>query len=199
MGSELDDIGRVLHERLLAGDELATSEIAELFILPLVNALNRGFRGLPDPHLVTTAVNDALLGYFSRPDRFDPDRLGLFSYLRMAAQGDLQNSLRRSKLVELTAPDSEHALEGLKDPADLEASMVKRDSPLLREVNELLTDPMDRRFLGLMMEGVRETSEYAQLLGISDRPVSEQTALVKRHKDRLKKTLQRKMKRVGDG
>src|SRR5262249_4753069 len=166
------------------------------FIPLLIDALKAQFPRLPDPHLVTTAVNDALLSYFSRPAQYDASRLSLFRYLRMAARGDLLNSLHQLMLVELTVPDSEHALEGLKDPADLEASIVKGDSPLLREVNELLTDPVDRRFVGLMIEGVRETSEYAELLGISDRSVSEQTAIVKRNKDRLKKTLQRKMRRV---
>ncbi|MGH9822144.1 MAG: hypothetical protein ACREDR_02635 [Blastocatellia bacterium] len=194
MRSELDEAGLLLHERLLAGDELATAEIAEHFLPQLTHRLAAMFPTLKDPHLLTTAAEDALLSYFSRPTQFDPAKIGLFAYLRMAARGDLLNSLRTPKIVELTTLDSEHVLEGLKDSTDLEDAMIKGDSPLLREVNELIKSPVDRDFFALMADGVRETADYAELLGISDLPAAEQAAVVKRHKDRLKKSLQRKMK-----
>ncbi|HKV40047.1 MAG TPA: hypothetical protein VJX67_12605 [Blastocatellia bacterium] len=195
MISELDKTGLVLHERLLAGDELATAEIAELFLPPLFRSLASNYRSVRDSDLITTAVEDSLLSYFANASKFDPSRLGLFAYLRMSAEGDLLNSLRKPKIVELTALDSEHVLEGLHGTSDPEGLMIKCDSPLLREVNELIKNQVDREFFALMAEGVRETSDYAALLGISDLPVTEQAAVVKRHKDRLKKSLQRKMKR----
>jgi RNA polymerase sigma-70 factor, ECF subfamily len=188
----------MLHERLLAGDELATAQIAETFIPVLLKALEAIFPRLSDPHLATTAVNDALINYFKRPEQFDPNRSTLFKYLRMSARSDLLNSLRRKKIVELTSFDSEHVFEGLKDSTNIEASMLTGDSPLLREVDDLLKSPADRQVVRLMIEGVRETSEYAGVLGILDQPQDEQARIVKRHKDRLKKTLQRKMKRVRD-
>lgn len=198
MRGELDQMGSLLHERLVAGDELATAEIAELFMRPLIGNLAAMFPAVKDHHLIATAVEDALLSYFARPGQFDPSKLTLFKYLRMAARSDLLNSLRRPRIVELTAPDSEHDLEGIRDPADLEDEVMKGDSPLLREVNELLTNPVDREFFGLMADGERKTAEYARVLGISDRPASEQATVVKRHKDRLKKRLQRKLKRPVD-
>lgn len=197
MRSELDEAGLLLHERLLVGDELATAEISELFLPLLVRSLTGKYPSIRDPHLLNTAVEDALLSYFSKPSKFEPNKLRLFAYLRMSAEGDLLNSLRKPKIVELTALDSEHVLEGLHDSADPEDLMIKGDSPLLREVNELIKNPVDREFFALMADGVRETSDYAKLLGISDLPASAQAVVVKRHKDRLKKSLQRKMKRRG--
>lgn len=187
-----------MHHRLLAGDELATAEIAEIFLPALTRQLTAMFPNVTDPHTIATAVEDALISYFQRPRQFDSSRLGLFSYLRMAARGDLLNSIRSSKVVELTLPDSEHVLETLRDPADIEEVMVKGESPLLREVNELLKNRLDRALFALMADGVRETAEYAELLGITGRPVDEQAAIVKRNKDRLKRSLQRKMKRTGN-
>jgi hypothetical protein len=199
VGGELDQVGRLLHERLIAGDELATAEIAELFMRPLVGKLTSLFPTVRDHHLISTAVEDAMLSYFARPAQFDPSKLNLFKYLRMAARSDLLNSLRRPRIVELTAPASEHVLENIRDPADLDDAMMLDDSPLLREVNGLLTSPVDREFFALMADGERKTAEYARVLGISDRPAGEQATVVKRHKDRLKKSLQRKLKRPVDG
>jgi hypothetical protein len=47
----------------------------------------------------------------------------------------------------------------------------------------------------MMMEGIRETELFAATLGISHLSVEEQRTLVKQHKDRLKKTIQRHYKR----
>jgi hypothetical protein len=46
-----------------------------------------------------------------------------------------------------------------------------------------------------MMDGVRETAAYAAVLGLHHRPLHEQEKIVKRHKDRLKKMLQREWRR----
>jgi hypothetical protein len=48
-----------------------------------------------------------------------------------------------------------------------------------------------------MMEGERRTRVYADVLEISDLPPKEQAQVVKRHKDRVKKTLQRNISRSG--
>jgi hypothetical protein len=73
--------------------------------------------------------------------------------------------------------------------------VLARASPVWRRISDLLPDPTDQEIVLLMMEGIRETSAYADVLGISDYSVEEQAAIVKRHKDRLKKKLERHIKR----
>jgi hypothetical protein len=62
---------------------------------------------------------------------------------------------------------------------------------------ELLEEPRDRAILRLMMDGVRETEEYAEVLQVHDLAQEEQREIVKRNKDRIKKTLQRHLRSTG--
>jgi hypothetical protein len=58
-------------------------------------------------------------------------------------------------------------------------------------------DPIDKDILLLMMEGVRETHRYAQVMGIVHQDEMEQRREVKRAKDRLIKQLQRFGQNIG--
>jgi DNA-directed RNA polymerase specialized sigma24 family protein len=194
--------GRRLHHRLLEGDVTSTAEIAELFMPIIIDRLNRRYPNLGDPHLIETAVEDALMNYFERPEQYDPAKLSLAGYLRMSANGDLLNALKREKrrpkqesleeYVELSNGSAEH---GVKDDFDLEATVFARQSPVWQRLADLLPDPIDQQIVLLMMEGIRDTSVFADVLRISDYPREEQARIVKRHKDRLKKKLQRNIKR----
>ena len=88
----------------------------------------------------------------------------------------------------------EHGVK-VQDDFDLEALVFTRHSPIWQMLSNLLPDPVDQEIVLLMMEGVRETSTYASVLGISDRPSEEQAQVVKRYKDRIKRKLQRNIKR----
>lgn len=67
----------------------------------------------------------------------------------------------------------------------------------MEQLGEILPDPRDMEMVGMMMAGVRENILYAELLDVTDKPLEEQRSIVKRHKDRLKKIIQRKYKREG--
>ena len=58
-------------------------------------------------------------------------------------------------------------------------------------VEALFADPMDLRLLTLILEGERSTERFARILGLCGLPVKEQRRQVKRHKDRIKKRLER--------
>jgi hypothetical protein len=199
---QLKRIGEILHQRLVDGDVTATAEIAEVF-MPLITArLKRRYRDLDDLHLVDTAVEDALLSYFDRPQQYDPAKLHLLGYLRMSANGDLLNLLEQRKrdsrqlglaeVVELDSLDTEHGVE-IQGELDLETLVLNRNSPIWQRLSELLPDSIDQEIVLLMMDGVRETNVYADVLSISDYPTEEQAIIVKRHKDRVKKKLQRNL------
>jgi len=65
----------------------------------LVEDLSKRFPRLDDPHFVPTAVEDALLSYFDKPEQFDPQKgLSLFAYLRMSANGDILTEHEKSAI-----------------------------------------------------------------------------------------------------
>jgi RNA polymerase sigma-70 factor (ECF subfamily) len=196
--AELKDRGEALHARLLSRDDIcASSEIAETFLPRLSAALRRRFSSLPDPHLTDTAAVDALLQYLSHPERFDPSRGSLIGYLYMDAYGNAVDKLRRERrFVELSTSEFEHLL-GAVGSHDPEAELVEAESPVVATALEAVTSQSDREMLFLMMEGVRETDEYARVLGIEHLSREERAATVKRHKDRLKVALRRRFKVLG--
>jgi hypothetical protein len=205
MSSEvnLKQLGEQLHQRLLAGSSLTvTSEIAEIFLQPIINSLAGEFKGIADPHLIVMAADDALIYYFDHSRKFDPARGTLFTYLRVLAKGRLLNSLGeqkdsegRKKVVEVGDAEAVNIVAAQGEP-DAEAVLISLDvrEKIMQQVERFITDPMDLRVAGLMVMGIRDTSEYAAVMGIVDRPVIEQRKLVKRAKDRVKKIFERKIK-----
>ena len=142
-----------------------------------------------------------LLNYQNNPFQYNPDKLSLDRYLYMSARGDLLNLLDRNKkddvlialpeIVELDEEDSEYKVEVPKvsSESDVEAEVFNKLSPTWRNLRQLFPDEVDQAMLQLIMDDIRETSYYADILGITDLPAAEQAAIVKRHKDRIKKKL----------
>jgi RNA polymerase sigma-70 factor, ECF subfamily len=202
--TKLRQLGEEMHARLLGGTSVTvTSEIAETFLSPVSNSLRKDFPSLGDPHLIETAVEDALIAYFNNPARFDPRRGSLFTYLRLLARSRLLNLLAGEK--NLSAPEKVVELEAVESVYEMtdsefagpEDALARRESDdaTWRKLRELFTDPIDLELIKLMMEGVREADLYAALLGLSSLPAEERAREVKRHKDRVKKTIQRKYPR----
>jgi RNA polymerase sigma-70 factor, ECF subfamily len=190
-----------LHERLLAGDPVAPAVLAQR-LLPLLQVRLRSLaRSMDDPHVVPSAIGLVLADYLGDPERFDPARGGLIAFLAMQVRGDVLNELdarrrrrqRESPVaepVELAASArnltvEEEALDAV-DPIDVPPSAIQAAREALGEFSTV-----DRRLLELMADGVRSTSAYAAVLEISHLPDRLQQKIVKRHKDRLQKRLER--------
>ena len=205
MSSEvnLKQLGEQLHQRLLASSSLTvTSEIAEQFLQRIINSLAGEFKGIGDAHLIDSAAEDALMYYFEHATKFDPARSSLFTYLRLLAKSRLLNSLGEQKdsegrkiVVEVEDIESVYIVAAQDEP-DVEAILISHDvrAKIMQQVEMFITDPTDLRVACLMVAGVRDTSEYSEVIGIMDRPVTEQRKLVKRAKDRIKKIFERKIK-----
>jgi RNA polymerase sigma-70 factor, ECF subfamily len=202
--TNLRQLGEEMHARLLGETSVTvTSEIAETFLSPVANSLRKEFSSLGDPHMIETAVGDALIAYFNNPTRFDPRLASLFTYLRLLAKSRLLNLVAGEK--KLSAPEKVVELEAVESVyemtdsefADPEKALARHESDgaTWRKLRELFTDPIDLELIKLMMEGVRETDRFAALLGLSSLPAEERARDVKRHKDRLKKIIQRKYQR----
>jgi RNA polymerase sigma-70 factor, ECF subfamily len=190
-------IGAKLHEQLLAGSSLVvTSELAETFVPLLVKSLRREYFNVKDITLIESAVTDAVMSYFAHPDRYNPEKSALFTYLRLRAASNLLNLLsaeKSHKFVELEAPDSVNETEG----DDIEESLIKREvnDRVIRQIREILPDPVDQELASLMINGIRDTSSFAEKLNILHCDPEEQARIVKRHKDRIKASLKRKYQR----
>lgn len=197
---ELNLVGHQLHQELLGQHPSAPARIAELFLPLITRHLENRFSYIADPHLIYTAVGDAMLSYLNRPQQFNPEKAGLYTYLCMSAAGDLKNMLKQTtkdismlelqKSVENNDADAEYEIE-LQDDFDLVNYLLSMDSPLWLRIQQVIPDPLDQEILLLIMDEVRETARYTELLGIQSLSVEEQTQEVKRHKDRIKKKLQR--------
>lgn len=201
---------RQLHARLLARDAQAPSDLTEQYLLALVTYLRRVFpeRDFPllrDSHLIEEAAEDALFDLAKHPEHYDPARSTLISYLRMAARGDLRNKLQREArhrrhlvpLPDENAPGVEQSAlarnsgrEDTEDPALL-AERREQLNPQFQPMRNTVFSDQDRTVIQLILDGERRTSVYAQILGITHLPESEQRREVKRVKDRLLKRLRR--------
>jgi hypothetical protein len=118
----------------------------------------------------------------------------LLSYLLMDATGDLRNAHDAAKRrraaeqvgrVELAREQRESAED--EYPSDADPS----DGRLVGRLRAICDDERDWRVLVLMLEEVRDTDQYARVLGIEQLSVGDQRDAVKRHKDRLKKRIER--------
>ena len=184
-----------LHERLLSGDPLATHDLFEAVIPDLMRHLRWKFPSLApgvDPDIYELAIYEALTDYFKNPQKYDPSKSGLMTYLRMAARGDMLN---------LMAKESRHArgrvsLESVEfersDGNDVSERVAENlDGRRLIEELERGMTPEERAVFSLMLEGERSSQVAADAMGIGYLPSREQAREVKRVKDRIKKRIQR--------
>lgn len=185
-----------LHARLVAGDPTATLDSIERWLPELIRLLALRFPRAAgeDEHIIATAGIDALLDYTRNPQRYNPQQSSLGHYLFIIAKRDLLNALRpvdrrrESEVpidaVELFLPDENRYVE--------DQAISKVDATAVWEgVMAEITDPVDRQILRLLLEGEWSTTAYAKILGIEHLSEREQRAVVKRHKDRISKRLER--------
>jgi hypothetical protein len=189
-----------LHNRLISGDVIASAEIAELFLPLLIGKLNRVFLNIDDPHLIETAVIDTLMDYLSKPNQYNPNRGNLFSFLILKSKSDLLNFLSPKKidqarvdLTEIVELDNDSSVYGVEliDEMNVEELITNNLSPIWTHLSSIIPDRTDQEIVKLMMDGIRETDVYAEVIGIQNLPDDERSRIVKQNKDRLKKVIQR--------
>lgn len=190
-----EDWYRGIHERLLAADPVAPTELAEAAWESLVMELEKRHPRLRASDFLRDAATDALISYIKQPTQFDPARRGLFGFLVMAAEGDLRNALAkttRRKQREVSIENVELAGGVGKEWLEAPGLDARLDAQRMRgKVRELFKDPRDREALELLMEGERTTEAFAKVWGLDRLPTKDQARHVKRHKDRIKKMLDR--------
>lgn len=184
-----------IHRRLLEGDPTASAELAEQVIEPLTQRIAESNPGIKDQGLVTDACSDALLKYLSRPQAYDPQRRGLFGYLAMSAQGDLLNSLdsiKRKKSREKIENVVELDVIPRNQLSEL-AEKLGRDE-VERQIAAVLPDRRDQEAAMMIIDGEKATVRFAAVFGCDDADKEALERAVKRNKDRINKTMQRKLR-----
>jgi RNA polymerase sigma-70 factor (ECF subfamily) len=191
----MEEWQREIHERLLAGDVTAPAELVEGLLESLLHRLTKKYPQLNDPGLLYDAVTDALMSYIKRPEQFNPTKRSLTGFLLMAAEGDLRNALAKDKRrqgkeismenVELEVAAGNYRIEEGRIEAETEKEKLRQILPRLFE------DPKDLAMVELMIAGERATEAFVKVLKLQHLPLDQQRREVKRHKDRLKKRLER--------
>lgn len=197
---ELHEKTFALHNEMLAGRLTASVQLAELLQPLICRALAKKFFNVDDEHLIQTATNDAILYYLKSPNNFDVKRSSLLNFVWQRANSNLLNLLKentkRNKFVELDEAQTVYSSETSQNET-IEESLIDKEQnrQTYKQLYELFPDPIDQKFLELLMNGDRETILFAAILGISNETPEEQRAGVKKHKDRIKKFIQRNYER----
>ena len=189
------------HERILQDDVTAFAELSEYALPHLISFLQQLFPN-QDLHQHEIVAIDTLMTYLALPEKYKPEKLSLFTYLRMAARGDFLNAIdketrRKQRLYAIDDPVLQEQLPNLDlltQTGELDEWLQTHTQLTRTELLQKLDDDLDKtdkEMLLLIFDGVRDTSRYAEVMGISDLPQAEQKAQVKRAKDRLQKRLAR--------
>ncbi len=189
------------HQRMVRGDPTAFAELCETALPHLVAFLQANFPQ-QDAHLHETIAIDLLLDYQESPRQYDPARLSLFAYLRMAARRDMLNAIDReqrriSHLADLEDPAVEFQMlqrNSVQDDVLLDEWLAQHTRLSREEILRTLQaelDPVEEQILLLMVENVRSTERYAAVMGLDGLDQKAQQRKVKQAKDRLLKKLRR--------
>jgi RNA polymerase sigma-70 factor, ECF subfamily len=187
---DLPSNGQELHERALQRDPLVMVDLVQTLLTKICGFVRNDLKC--DEEMAYDAAIDVLYAYVGEPERYDPRKARLVTYLTQAAKYRVQDRLRagasraqrehhHAAIVELFKPAPKEALEN-----GLEASLA-----LKRLIDEEYLDDKDVEFLRSILMGERSTEELARLLGLEHLPQVEKRRKVKQYQDRLKKRLER--------
>jgi len=189
------------HQRILDKETTAFAELCDVALPYLISYLKKCFPQI-ELHLQETVAIDCLLEYKLNPHTYDPAKAPLLAYLKMAARMDMLNAIDKEKRRErhLSSldeyPYSDQLPEGGTPDEHIPFDDWLQDHTQL-SVSELLDgldnflDATEKKVLLLMLEGVRESDQYAGTLKLSQLDEKSRREEVKRVKDRLIKKLRR--------
>ncbi len=174
-------------------DPVALSELFEYSYAPVINALKKKFpKGDQDD--VYEIAFQTVDQFAKSPQRFDPEKNTLTGYLVMDAIGDMLNMLSKNsgkKKLTISVEDWDtHGNNLVEQISNQDLEEVALENLKIR-LRDLFSNETDFEFALMMESGVRETDLYAKLLNIENQSIEQQRAVVKRHKDRIGKQMER--------
>ena len=188
-----------LYGRLLDRDPLAPADFAAAFLKPLIAWL-QSTNPRVEPMVCEEAADEAIVRFLLDPTKYDPQRLKLEAFLRMAAQRDLQNLLRKErrhqrnrrswKVVEQMAEEGKYLRRDDDPSLPLQMEEVRQRQAPPDSMWQRMTE-VEQRFWEQMQQGEWRNAVFAAILGVTHLPEAEQRRQVKRVKDRLNKRKER--------
>jgi len=174
-------------------DPVALSELFEYCYVPVIDGLKKKFpKGDQDD--VYEIAFQAVDQFAKSPQRFDPEKSTLTGYLVMDAIGDMLNMISknsRKKNLTISVEDWDtHGNNLVEEISNQDLEEVALGNLKIR-LRDLFSNETDFEFALMMEIGVRETDQYAKLLNIENQSIEQQRAVVKRHKDRIGKQMER--------
>lgn len=189
-----------LHKRLLAKDETASSELINTYLTSLVKKISQFAKyqsvQKSNPEIIWDSVCEALFNYIRNPMFYNPGKASLEKFLLMSADGDLKNAIakeaRHQRRKENFSTNVELSVlrgNNIKEGKSVDQNLL--DDELWRYIKTILTTDVDRALVRLILDGERQTEQYAKVLKISSLSLEEQRKEVKKAKDRIKVRLKR--------
>jgi RNA polymerase sigma-70 factor (ECF subfamily) len=144
-----------------------------------------------DVDVARDAALDAVLAYRGRPERYDPRKVHLFTYIMGVAKHkavDRWRSVQAQAQREKKQGDVELLLRTPKDQVERMETYVR-----VRQLVDLLEvlNERDQAILRLFLIGEGSTEEVAKVLRLPSMSKEDRRLEAKRHRDRLMKLLER--------
>jgi RNA polymerase sigma-70 factor (ECF subfamily) len=185
-----------LHQRVVAGDPVASADVFQAFMDPITEALCRDLQCSEDD--AHDSGIDAVLEYVEQPTRFSSGKGRLSTYLMDIAKKRAIDRIRSSS-------SRQRRDEGYAAVVELQAANPKETMEVAIEAKELwlkveaaVPDERDRQAIGLILSGERSADAFAEVIGVTAASPLEVRRLVKQQRDRLVKVLERLGARMSD-
>ena len=178
-----------LHQKVLAADPIAPADLFAQLVEPLMHAVQRDLRC--DPEITRDSSIDALFDYLNSPTAYKQEKGRLCTFLVQVAKHKAVDRIR-PRSAEARREREFGALVEVREPAPNEVMERSAEAQeLWQRIEQVVQDDRDRVALALILDGERSTEALAEALGIQDLTALERQRDVKRHRDRLLKTLER--------
>ena len=200
MASQAADRALALHQRLLEGDPTASAKLFEMMLTSVETYLVRRHSSALGHEALRDIAVDALMSYVLSPQKFDRSKAGLYRYLTLIAEGDVQDAVRRRRrqpekmepLVEDQLPPANSLDEAAQRLVPVNMEMrVDALTILTRYQHEICSDPGDADVLALILKEENRTPAFARALGLDDPEGPEARQIVFQVKDKIKQRLRR--------
>lgn len=186
---------KTLVEMLFRRDDTVIPRILDFYGYELTAVLSRKYGR--DIIIVQDVVTDSIIQLWQNPEKYDPTKSSLKTFLARDVEYDLLNALEKEKrqkesaiLVELE-PNTRNIETG-EDPTQLVFSETVEVN-VRRFLASIFPNALDQQLAWLIeIEQIRETSLFAEELEITHLSLQDQELEVKRTKDRIKAQLKRK-------
>jgi RNA polymerase sigma-70 factor (ECF subfamily) len=178
-----------LHQRVLTADPIAPADLFAQLVEPLMRAIRHDLGC--NAECARDSAIDALFDYLNSPAAYKPERGRLCTFLVQVAKHKAIDRIR-ARSAEARRESEFGSVVAVREPApneEMERSAEAQE--LWQRIEQLVRDDRDRLALALILDGERSTETLAEALGIQGLTPLERQREVKRHRDRLMKTLER--------